>query len=352
MNQVRDVWDRLICGMSRARFLHFRQWYESYLHALEPRPDDLVFCVVHDPCNAPAALLPLKQETRKAGPIKVRTLELPRHEHLFLRDILVSDSARSAVSLSTLTRLLRSSELKWDILCLWHVLDDSCTMAAYRLGAPRFTVCAPRAQCFWIPAEPWDDLIKRFHTKFRQTMRKARRRGDELGTLTYRAVTTMPELEQACDEFMQVESSGWKGAAGTGTAIGLDPRLVEFYKDLARRFAEHGRCHIHVLRDGDKPIAAQFALLDQTTVYTLKTGYDESYSRISPGHLLDQGTFEFCANIPGVKAINFASDAPYLEMWKPQRMAVHNLYAFHRTPIGLAAAAAMKLGQLRKPAGS
>jgi CelD/BcsL family acetyltransferase involved in cellulose biosynthesis len=270
---------------------------------------------------------------------------------LFLRDILIPDAARRHLSLTVLTQLLRASELRWDILCLWHVLDDSCTMAAYRLGAPRFTVCAARSQCCWIAAEPWDELTKKLSKNFRKSLRAARRRAEEMGALSYQAVTTMPQLERACDEFLQVESSGWKGAAGTGTAIAADPQLVRFYKELTRRFAEQGRCHIHVLRDGEKPIAAQFALLDETTVYTLKTGYDESYSKISPGHLLDQHTFSWYGNHSGLKEINLASDAPYLDAWKPQRMAVHNVYAFNRTPFGWAAAAAMKLAQIRKPAG-
>ena len=137
----------LVGRMRRRHFFHLKEWYESYLAALERNPEALLYCVVHDTADrsAPAALLPLQQKTRRFAGLRLRTLELPHHVHLHLRDILVNDAARSNLSLAEIARLLkRSRELRWDVLVLCHGLEDSCAMAAYNLRAPAWSICLKR----------------------------------------------------------------------------------------------------------------------------------------------------------------------------------------------------------------
>src|SRR5262245_15248011 len=88
--QVTDDWNAIRRRMAGAHFFHPRDWYAAYLNNLADERDDVVFCVVYDERN-PVALLPLKQERRGAGGVNVRTLELPRHDNLHLRDILIAD---------------------------------------------------------------------------------------------------------------------------------------------------------------------------------------------------------------------------------------------------------------------
>jgi CelD/BcsL family acetyltransferase involved in cellulose biosynthesis len=352
LRRLRADWTALLSRMSSPRFFHFVEWYESYLATLENQPERMTFCAVYEAqSNQLAAVLPLKEESRSAGPVKIRTLELPRHEHMYLRDILISHAAREHFSLSALVRLLRQSrQLRWDILCLWHVLEDSATMGAYRLDAPRLTSCAPRSTCAYLPVMSADQLSKHISKNFRKQLRSCRKRADAIPGLRQDCISTLPDLTAALAEFNQVEASGWKGAAGTGTAIALDPKLVAFYQDLVQRFGQRGACEVHLIRERNKPIAGEVLLLAGGTAYALKVAYDEEYGRLSPSHLLHETILQQYAQRGDIKDLNFISDAPWHKVWKPSRMQVYNVYAFNRTLRGLTAAVGMRLAKARNRA--
>lgn len=339
--RVRIEWDALLERLARPRFFQFSDWYGAYLDALEDRCDDVLFCLIHDANNEPAALLPLKSEIRSAGPIKLRTLELPRHDHLFLRDILISQEASERLSLACIARLLRRSELRWDMLCLWHVLDDSCVLAAQRAGMPRLAFAHKRYDCFYMPIEPWEQMMTRFSKNFRKQLRLAENRTASAG-FRYEQAGTPEALDRTLPAFLQVEASGWKGAQGESTAIATDPKLVAFYTQLVRRFGQRRQCEIHMLYDGEKPVSGEFVLLDGHAAYAMKVGYDEQYARLSPGHALDIHVLKDYGQRPQLREWNLYSDSKWLEVWKPERMGVHNVYLFNRTPLGLAACAGMK----------
>ena len=55
-----------------------------------------------------------------------------------------------------------------------------------------------------------------------------------------------------------------------------------FYEQVMRRFAKRGRCEIHLLRLDGRPIAGQYTLMTDDTVYILKIGYDQAFATCRP----------------------------------------------------------------------
>jgi CelD/BcsL family acetyltransferase involved in cellulose biosynthesis len=351
LSRISADWSKLASGMSSPRFLHLPQWYEVYCASLEPSPDHMVFCVFYADSDepdrgAPVALLPLREEHRTVAGARIRTLELPRHDHLHLRDILISDSARTKLSLAEIVAQLRQCrDLRWDVLALWHALEDSCTMAAYRLAPPGLTICRQRFHCSHMPLGSWEEMSKRLSKSFRQNLRTANNRCKNFEGLKFETIRTLPDLDGALSAFLDVESSGWKGAGGSNSAIKLDARLIDFYRGIARRFGEQGQCEIHLLRHGGRPIGAMLLLLAGDTIYLPKCAYDEEYSRISPVHLLLERMFKQIhpERAEQIKHFNLVSDSSWFDVWQPRRMDVYNVYVFNTTMMGLAADAAMGL---------
>ncbi len=341
LEQIAGDWDRVLARMTWPHFWHKREWFAAYLNCLESNPADVAFVVLYDAKGA-TGILPLKQETRRFGPAKVRTLELPRHNHLHLRDILLSDDARAHVSLSMIVdELRRSRELKWDVLALWHALTDSCAMSAYRNAAPNLCQCAPRFACSHTPVAPWEEFSKNLSKNFRQNLRASKNRCDKLGGVTYETVRTFPALEKALVDFMDVEASGWK--AKEGTAIKCDERLKSFYEDLMKKFAPLGQCHIHLMRHDAKPICGLFVLSTAERAYLPKVAYDEEYSKLSPMRSLLEYAFRQYGENPEMKEVNLTSDAEWFDAWKPIKSSVYNIYTFNKTAFGLAAFTAMRV---------
>lgn len=124
-----------------------------------------------------------------------------------------------------------------------------------------------------------------FSSQRRRDLRRRHRRLEELGAVSFDVVTGGTELRAALDEMYAVEASGWKGRAGTGTAIACNPAKVQFYNEVAQWAEQKGWLRLSFLRLDGRVIAAEFGLEVDRTYYTLKTGFDESLSRWSPGRV-------------------------------------------------------------------
>jgi len=121
----------------------------------------------------------------------------------------------------------------------------------------------------------------------RQQVRRKRRRLSDLGELTYEASESLapgPELEERFEQLLRLEGSGWKASAGT--AIGSRPETRRFYAEVATWAAEEKLLRLSFMRLEGRPVVGWLLIGDEARQYSIKTGYDEQFSRFSPGVLL------------------------------------------------------------------
>lgn len=120
----------------------------------------------------------------------------------------------------------------------------------------------------------------------RQSIRRAMRSLDSTGrALTIRLAESEREIEASLATYSRLESMGWKGKEGT--AVRLGTKQGAFYSDMLRRMASRGMAGIYELHLGDRIVASQIVLRNARMLITLKTTYDESDARHSPGFVLD-----------------------------------------------------------------
>jgi CelD/BcsL family acetyltransferase involved in cellulose biosynthesis len=122
--------------------------------------------------------------------------------------------------------------------------------------------------------------------KFRQNLRRRRRRLAEQGEVRYvlESGKDAAKLDEALADFFTIEASGWKGRGGT--AIAQRPELVGFYTQIARDAARRGALALGFLQLQGRPIAAHLSIVHGPRHYLLKLGYDESLREFSPGQQL------------------------------------------------------------------
>jgi CelD/BcsL family acetyltransferase involved in cellulose biosynthesis len=115
----------------------------------------------------------------------------------------------------------------------------------------------------------------------RKEMRRLRRRMEEFGPVTFDTMTNPDGIAAALQDFLVLEASGWKGAAGT--AIVDEPAIKTFVQTAVSSLAADGHARIdRMLLDG-KPIAATVTLQSGDTAWCWKIGYNEGMARFSPG---------------------------------------------------------------------
>jgi CelD/BcsL family acetyltransferase involved in cellulose biosynthesis len=115
-------------------------------------------------------------------------------------------------------------------------------------------------------------------------LRRLGRRLGEFGALMFAATADPPALDGAVEDFLTLEASGWKGAAGTAALA--DNAVCDFVRGALQALAREGKVVINrILVDGSA-IAAAITLRSADCAWFWKIAYDERFARYSPGVLL------------------------------------------------------------------
>lgn len=118
----------------------------------------------------------------------------------------------------------------------------------------------------------------------RREYRRLWRRLSETGRLEHQIATDEAAIIPALEDFLILEASGWKGAAGT--AFLTRQRDADFARQAVHALASKQLVQIHVLKLDDKTIASLIVFVDGDQAWTWKTAYDETLRAYSPGVLL------------------------------------------------------------------
>ncbi len=162
--------------------------------------------------------------------------------------------------------------------------------------------------------EGWREPERQFNSGRRSDFRRAERHAQQTGALSYEILSpTVAELEPLLEEAFEVEAAGWKGA--TGSALARDTERGAFYRRYAALAAEQGILRLCFLRIGARAVAMQFAVECYDRFWLVKIGYDESFSRCSPGTLLMLHTVKYAATC-GLRSYEFLGLCePWTQQW-------------------------------------
>lgn len=138
-------------------------------------------------------------------------------------------------------------------------------------------------------AEAWRRGAK---AKWKARLARYRRKMEREHGAAFELVAAPDRLEEWLDEGFRLEASGWKGREGT--AIESDPGTASFYRDVAALFHARGELRLSRLSLDGQAVAFSFCVEHGGRLYSLKTGYDESWRKLVPGLVLQLSIVERC----------------------------------------------------------
>jgi CelD/BcsL family acetyltransferase involved in cellulose biosynthesis len=232
-----------------------------------------------------------------------------------------------------------------------HLLDLRLPMALQRVPADgpvaRCVGAGTRGRLFRLPGAPcnrvdthgtWHDYLSGRSGQCRAGFPRKRRLLESQGAVRFESVAPGPlQLDTWLDELMRIESSGWKLA--NGSALLVRPRLQAFLREVSRRFAHRGQLRVNLLHCGTQTVAVQWLLEYGGRLWELKVGYDERWSRTSPGRLLLWESLQFAFE-KGVDAYEFlgAGDGQQAA-WATSSRSLETLVWYPYSGAGIVAAA-------------
>ena len=254
---------------------------------------------------------------------------------MVLADCIIDDSRECTWLISSLVSWLHETRpVAWDVLLLDKVPQRSAFCRSLSAEPAGQVIPAVTGSSAHVPTESEDAALGPVSGSFKRNLRRLARRAEETAPLLYEVCDTLPELDIAFQQFLEVEASGWKGNCGIGTAIAQDTNLVSFYHELMQRFGARGQCMINQLIHGDKVVASQFGLLVGSTYNILKIGYREDYAWFAPGNLAMERTIRWCCARPDVHELSFVTCPSWCHLWKPRQEDVASFRIFNPTMKG------------------
>src|SRR6185295_10780276 len=184
--------------------------------------------------------------------------------------------------------------------------------------------------------ESWTDPERKLSPSRRSSIRRAQRKAQEIGSIEYQIVSPKPhELPPLLMEALKVEAASWKGR--NRSALLDDPERRRFFEQYTAIASEKGILRLCFMRIGGHAAATQLAVESSGGFWLLKVGYDETFSRCSPGNLLMLETLRYAAK-RGLRSYEFLGSAePWTEIWTDRVRPCVSVWAYPNNFRGAAA---------------
>lgn len=329
ITQIHDQWVDLAETSAAAQLMQQPDYYASYASCLTASVEDALVAAFSQGPDL-VALLPLRFRTvRKLG-FTLGQLEFP-DTPIPIRDFVAADG----ITLEALIDCLRdqfqaATGNQWDRMRLDGISrppDTKLIAAAKEISISASVI----GKNNYIHLAEGNYIADSLSANMRSNLRRRKKKLAKLGNFEFETVTTFPDLEKAYEDFVETEAAGWKSVIGGKRAIKLHPDQRIFYFDLLKRHARRGAAHIHLLKLDGHAIASDYCLLSGKSAFSLKHGFDENFSDVTPSNLLREYTIEYYSATQNIEVIDLISGYGWQDRWKPDHRVVLSVSAFNDT---------------------
>jgi len=268
-------------------------------------------------------LFPLEQVRKRRGRLGYR--QLWRYLHCFLCTPLVREDVASEV-LTAFFEWLDNDTRGRSLLKLDWVSGDglfhvALAEALHRLELRFWLATRHSRALFRRAADSEAFLLQSMPRKRRHEIRRLAKRFAEQGHAEYTLLERADDLDAWVDEFLDLESRGWKGHSGTAlTCSGQDRG---FFRDMAERAFDTGQLMLMSLRLNGRVIAQKCNLTTGAGGFAFKIAFDEAFAKFSPGVLLESHNIEALHDRGHVLWMDSCGDPDHPminHLWKDRRI--------------------------------
>ena len=192
----------------------------------------------------------------------------------------------------------------------------------------------------------WREYVSQLSSRQRYDLKRARRRVEETGKVTVRIHSPRPEeVATMFAELVRVEQASWKAHHGSSMARRDD--LRRFFLNYATRTSQAGTVRFGFLDVDNRTVAAQLSVEYADRLWVLKIGYDQAWSRCSPGWqlLAEMMRYAFERQLKSYEFLG--SDEPWLHRWDTEGRDFSTLVCYPHTMLGLYGLAADAIGRVQ-----
>ena len=182
-----------------------------------------------------------------------------------------------------LFQLLAAGELRLPrIIDFTYLRTDSKTALALQSAIDRLNLRHGQSHCHQRAIlYATSDVTRALGKKQQKELSRQRRRLAEMGNIDVRRGQKPSKINDALDEFLALEASGWKGRRGT--ALFSLRQTTAFARQMLYQMGKEGNAEIVQLVLNEKIIASLILVRQKNRWISWKIAFDETYKAYSPG---------------------------------------------------------------------
>ena len=332
LRDLEDEWTSLAHSTGATELMQFPGYYLSFAVELCGNPTDLSFAAFYREGQL-RGVLPLALRSRKRRGLVLNTLGFPATPIPIRGWILSQDCSLNDVLACLKQPSFEKQFGRWDVCKFDGIPGDAIARElSHQVANPFHLRVIGRNNSIGVTTGAY--ARSELSGNMRSNLNRAGKRLAKSGQVEYETIHEFPALEDAYQAFLVTEASGWKSQRGGKRAVLLHEDQQRFYHHLMESYARRGGCHIHLLRLDGEVIAADYCIVEENRVYSLKHGYDERYSHAKPGHLLREYTLEYYMVQDSIQEVDLISGYDWQNVWKPRSREVVSLVAYNNTAVG------------------
>jgi len=310
----RDAWNGLAARAPQQLPMLSHAWIASYLEKALPSGTRWACFFAYGGTTLVAVLPVVLHEASRLG-LSAPILRTPRDDHTQIGDLLFASlddvDAVAAVLSAAASEFPDAAYIE-----IRRFSASSALLAGLRNAAiPGLHVWHEDSYGAYLPVPAdFSGYRNSLSRNFRNNLNKAINKVAKLRDVAYRFEHPRTTTERDFAEFLKVEASGWKGQEGS--AIARSPQWVEFYKTLVQRLGEAGWLEWQFMTGDGCTLAANLAVRMPRSVILWKLGYNDAYSRCSPGSVLFEELVKREASARTIEEINLTTNHPWYGNWE------------------------------------
>jgi hypothetical protein len=282
------------------------------------------FCRIGDNAGRPLAIIPAVTAITSIKLLgQLRALTLGWDTQLVALDFPLARGADAREVAKAMLEAFTHLEYDWRAITWPRVMADSNAAKIAMALNHWLTDITPSSLCstFYTGNNPNPaggyEVFTIGSPKLRRTLAQHARRLCQHGAIQMRMAREEGDVEEFFNEFLRIESSGWKGDKGTRTAIAFVPAARAFYSSLLAQSNADFETDIALLYCGNRAVAGQFLIRTAHWEYVYKIGYDEAFAKCSPGQLLLQMEVERARASDDIERVSLVTGRDWMKKWEP-----------------------------------
>ncbi len=315
-----QAWDGLAATAPQQLPMLSHAWLACFFEHMCP-PQSRWLCVFAYRGTQLAAVLPVVAVIRKRFGVSHCVLTTPRDDHTQIGDLLaVEHDAEAAAAVIARVRYEFSGASCLEINRFSSASPLLGWLQSGRLPG-RYSVQLDSYGAFLPVPGDYAEFRRNLGKNFRSNLNKATNKVAQLRDVRYEFDAGAQARTEDLEQLMAVEASGWKGEQGS--AIRASPRLVRFYSALVRRLREAGWLEWQFMHGDGTVLAGNLAVRMPRSLILWKLGYNDAYSRCSPGSMLMEELLKKAVVERAPPIIDLTTDLPWYDNWGMTRRPFH-----------------------------